>query len=349
VKRARGTGGPYLRGSIWWLKFSVGGRTVRLSTGLQGGTKDKPPKAVVAAWAEKLGQLGRGYLAGGQDPGALRYEYLERTLVARYQADNRKGMLYLCKYRLPHLRKAFGGFRLSEMPEEAILEYAVRRRDKDGVSVDTVNLELALLRRGFNLLRRCFPNPPVIHRLPGSKARQETITDEALKSILAKLPPHYRAPAMFLRLTGWRSSEARCLEWRRVDWKGLVVRLDTSKSGRPRFLVFARYRKLHALLRLQRMRTRRLNTQWVFPTPEGKQLTDGQFRQAWTRVRNKLGYRSRRHDLRRTRVQEQERQGMPMTIGMSAVGIETPQIYRRYGVVSETDQAAWLGRSAERP
>jgi integrase len=342
--KARGMGAAYKRGAVWWIRLHCGARKIRFSTGIPVLPSHKgPPAEVRKIWAERLAELGRGVVKEGKEP---RFEDLERALLAQYTAKQRKGMLYLCKYRLPYLQAAFAGRRLSEITDVAILEFAARRRDRDGAAVDTVNLELAILRKGFRLLVKRFPNPPEIHKLPGARARQETVPDDALDAILAALPAIYRPIALFLRLTGWRSCEAIGLEWRRVDWKGLVIRLETSKSGRPRFLVFAKYARLHALLRLQRMRQRAAGqiTPWVFPGRDGKQMTDGSFRLAWTRARNGLGYRSRRHDLRRTRVQEQERQGMPMTIGMSAVGIETPQIYRRYGVVSEADQAEWLGK-----
>lgn len=349
MRKAHGTGGLYLRGKIWWLKFSVGGRMLRQSTGLRGGSKGKPPKEAQLVWAQKLTEIGRGNLAGVS--GTVRFEDIESALITRYTAENRLPALRNAKSRLVHLSKAFGGWPASSITEDAILAYAVKRRDKDGAAVDTVNLELSYLRRGFRLLKKRLPTLPEIRHLPGARARQGTVTTDQFTQLVAKLGPLYGAVAQFLRLTGWRCSEGCGLEWRRVDWKEKLIRLDTSKSGEPRVLAFGRYRRLEAVLRLQRLRQRMagLVVPYVFHRRSGKQVLSKNFRTAWTRARNLLGYHCRVHDLRRTRVVELERAGVPITVGMSSVGMKSTGIYRRYGVVSPAEQAEWMDCGQEEP
>lgn len=343
----RGTGGPYLRGKTWWLRFHVGGRKLRISTGLQGGSPGKPPKAVTQAWAEKLAELGRGNLAALET--GVTWETLESTLVTFYRAQGQPASLRNALDRLPHWRKVFAGRRASEITEEAIRAHAVTRRDVDGAAVATVNLELRLIRRAFRLLRKRAPNPPEIQQLPGARVRQGTVPDEMREAAEARMSPWTAAAVLFLRLTGWRTSDACRLGWATVDWGAYLIRLETSKTGEPRFYAFRRYRRLAALLRLQRTRQRAagLITPWVFPARDGKQMKPANLRNAWTRARAAVGYAGGLHNLRRTRIQEQDASGMPISIGMSAAGIKAVETYRRYAVVSIADQEEWLGRLAE--
>jgi integrase len=343
----RGTGGPFLRGKTWWLRFSIGGRKHRISTGLQGGSLGKPPKAVVEQWAAKLAELGRGNLAA-LDRGVT-WEGLEEALVSYYKAQDRPASLRNVLARLPHWRKAFAGWKANAITEEAIRAHAVRRRDVDGAAVATVNLELRLIRRAFSLLRKRVPHPPAIQQLPGARVRQGTVPDEVREAAEALMAPAYAAAVLFLRLTGWRTSSACRVEWRHVDWQASILRQETSKTGEPLFIAFRRYRRLGALLRLQRLRQRAagLLTPWVFAGPSGQRLDAACLRSAWARARKAVGYAGGLHNLRRTRAQEQDASGMPLSIGMSAMGIKAVATYRKYAVVSIADQEEWLGRLAD--
>jgi integrase len=349
VRQARGTGGPYLRGATWWLRVHVAGRKVRISTGLQGGSPGKPPKAVLQAWAEKLAEIGRGNLVALD--ASVRWEHLAEALVTRYKAEGRLSSLRNAERMIRRWAPRFRGHRAIEITEEAILAHAVHRRDVDGAAVATVNLELRLLRRAFRLLRKRLPALPQIQQLPGARVRQGTVPEEAREAAEARMAPHAAAAVLFLRLTGWRTNEACRLEWRHVDWRAHLLRLETSKNGEPRLYAFRTYRRLVAVLRLQRRRQHAAGvlTPYVFAGLSGERLSAGALRAAWTRARAAGGYAGGLHDLRRTRVQEQDAQGMPLLVGMSLVGMKSVATYRKYAGVSIADQEEWLGRLEEAP
>jgi integrase len=338
--KARGLGAMYKRGTMVWVRLSVGGRAIRLSTGVKIGPDGKIPKAAKDFYVAKLAELGRGTLKEGREP---RFEDLWEALTTRYKAEQRPESLKNAEKALRHLSRKFGGWPVSSMTEEAILSWAVQMRDERGLAVATINLHLRLLRRAFTLLRRRIQSPPDIRQLPGANKRRSTVPDDTLREVMAKMPGHYAAMAWFLRLTGWRSCEPPRVEWRHVDWGARAVRLEKSKSGKPRERAF----DVHLEQLLKGLKANQeaagLLTPYVFSLPNGDRIKVENFRRSWTHACHSAGYKGGVHSLRRTRVREQDAiQGIPPTVGMAMVGIESFAIYRDYASVSVSEQARWL-------
>jgi integrase len=337
--KARGMGRMYVRGRTVWVQLHAGGRKIRLSTGVQVGLKGEIPKAAKDFYIAKLAELGRGTLKEGKEP---RFEDLRDAVITRYEAEDRPASLKNARTAFGHLAAKFAGWKASEISDQAVLAYAVARRDRDGVAIATVNLELRLLRRSFRLLKKRIPDPPDVHELPGTNKRRGTVPDAFLEEILSRLAPHYRAMAWFLRLTGWRSCEPPRLEWRHVDFEARSVRLEKSKNGRPRERAFDVH--LEALLKGIKANQEAAGTltPYVFCMPDGDRIRPVNFQCAWTRACKVAGYKGGAHNLRRTRIREQEMQGTPMTVGMAMAGVETPSIYRDYASIGVSEQAKWL-------
>jgi integrase len=338
--KARGLGAMYKRGTMVWVRLSVGGRAIRLSTGVRVGPDGKIPKAAKEFYVRKLSELGRGELREGKEP---RFEDLREALTTRYKAEQRDDSVKNAERAFHHLSRKFAGWPVSSMTEEAILSWAVSMRDEGKFAVASINLWLKLLRRAFTLLKKRIPNRAEVRQLPGANKRRGTVPDDTLRDIMARMPGHYAAMAWFLRLTGWRSCEAPRIEWRHVDWQAGTVRLEMSKNGRPRERAF----DVHLEALLKGLKANReaagLLTPYVFCMPRGDRIKVENFRSAWTHACRSVGYKGGVHNLRRTRVREQDAiQGIPMTVGMSLVGIDTPAIYRDYASVSVSEQARWL-------
>ncbi len=329
--RYRAADGTTRESAVFWWKLGPH----RVSTG-----RRTEPDA--QAWAVKrLVEMQRGHLVGVRE-GALRWDDIERMLEDRWSLDGRKGLLQ-ARSVLRRLRRAFAGWKTEAITTDAITRYAVRRRD-EGAAPATVNLELAVLRRGFGLAREAgrLAVIPVIHRLPGVRHRQGTVERGELEAILAALPERYRPVIRFLHLTGWREGEALGLTWQHVGVGEL--RLDTSKTGEPRRLHFGTDSALGVLLR-DVAASRTALSPYVFPGRAGRRMDRTALQKAWRRACDASGCPGKLiHDLRRTMVRDLRRAGVPLAVAMASVGHRSLDVHQGYSVVAAGDLEEGLGR-----
>lgn len=327
----------YLRNTVWWFAIGIGGRKIRQSTGLRGGSPGKPPREVELWRARKLAELGKAGEAG-LTADSVTVSDLVSMLLTRYKAEGR-ACCQNAEIRTRHLVEHLGFRKAVELKADAILTYAVKRRDQ-GAAVATVNLELAFLARAFRVAVDAgrLTYVPRVPRLPGANVRRGHVPDAVLEVILADLKPQYRDVVWFLRLSGWRLQEALGLEWRRVDMADKVIRLETSKTGEPRVLAFGSYPDMDALL--TRLHESRALTPWVFG-----QIPANTLRHAWDVACEKAGLPGAiLHDLRRTLVRAMDRAGIARSVAMSITGHRSEQVYRQYGLIDASMQSQELAK-----
>lgn len=325
--------GERKRAGVYWWKV---GRA-RMSTGCR--TEEDAQK-----WAlERLIEMRRGHLVGVQ-AAPLKWDDLERMLCDRWQADGRRGMMQ-CMSRLRHLRHAFAGWRADAITSDRITAYAVRRK-AERAAIGTINLELAILRRGFGLAREAgrLDLIPVIHRLPGEGHRTGTVERGDLDAILAALPTPYRPVIEALYWTGWREGEILRLVWQRVDLSAHEMRLDTSKSGQPRTLCYASIPALRELL--EQAHRRRGFGPYVFPGRAGRPIDRTTLQKHWRAACRacRLPDATLIHDLRRTAVRDLRRAGVSLAVAMGAVGHRSLDVHQGYSVVARQDQDEGMAR-----
>ena len=98
-----------------------------------------------------------------------------------------------------------------------------------GAAAATVNRELAALERMFSLAVQGeqLQRMPYIEMLRENNARRGFFEREQFESVRAHLPAYARPAATFAYITGWRlKSEILPLQWRQVDFRAGIVRLD---------------------------------------------------------------------------------------------------------------------------
>jgi integrase len=295
-------------------------------------------------WAlERLIEMRRGHLVDAAAK-PLHWDDLEGLLETRWALDGRRG-LQQARSNLRRLRKAFAGWRAEAITADAIARFAVRRRE-EGAAPATVNLSLAILRRAFSLAREAgrLDAIPVIHRLPGVGRRTGTVERGELEAILGRLPEKYRAVIRFLHATGWREGEALNLTWQHVDLGAGELRLETSKTGDPRRLHFARDSVLDVLLAGLAERRRTLSP-YLFPGRGGRRMDRTALQKAWRRACDQAGCPGKLiHDLRRTMVRDLRRAGVPLAVAMGTVGHRSLAVHQGYSVVAAEDLEYGLGR-----
>jgi integrase len=178
--------------------------------------------------------------------------------------------------------------------------------------------------------------------LTENNARRGFFERQQFESVRAHLPEYARPPATFAYITGWRlKSEILTLQWRQVDFKAGVVRLEPGTTKNLDGRTFPMTPELRATLEAQRAATETLQRMtgsiipWVFHwTKRGRPLKG--FTKAWRQACKDAGAPGRiPHDFRRTAVRNLERAGVPRSTAMAMIGHRTEAIYRRYAIVDE--------------
>src|SRR5438132_901834 len=101
--------------------------------------------------------------------------------------------------------------------------------DAENAKPSTIHKEVMALSRMLSLLRypgKLRASHPEIPTVVVRNTRRRFIEDEELPKLLGHLEPHYRALFSFLALSGWRRGEALALQWRMVDTKRGLVRIE---------------------------------------------------------------------------------------------------------------------------
>ena len=224
----------------------------------------------------------------------------------------------------------------------------------------TIRNELAAIRQA--LKKAALDGKALVPTFPSveeSKPRKGFFEVDAYAALLAWLPEDIQAIIAFLRETGWRLNEALSLQWRQVDLRTKIVRLDPgmTKNDEGRTFPYAMLPALDALLRAQRERTSQAEAvtgrlvNLVFHD-QGRPIRTARFYRAWWRAAKAAGvYREwphaetgRRvrgplpHDFRRTAVRDLIAAGVPDKVAMEITGHKTREVFDRYHIVSETDK-----------
>jgi integrase len=248
-----------------------------------------------------------------------------------------------------HLRPFFGEMALSKVTTDAVNRYIAARHD-GGIQNGTINRELALLRRSFNLALRSTPpkvtRVPFIPELKENAARQGYFEHTEYRQLRDALPAEIKPVIAFGYYTGCRKGEILPLEWPQVDLTERVIRLEPGATKNDEARVIPLCDELYqtlAMLKAERD-LRWPESPWVF-SREGRRIL--KFNAAWkTACRaaglwtgdEKTGRPSKLfHDLRRTAIRNMIRGGTPETIAMKVSGHKTRAVFDRYNIVSETD------------
>jgi len=262
--------------------------------------------------------------------------------VNDYRANERPSIDRL-HFALQRLLPFFGEMRAVQVSPAQVSRY-VAQRQESRMSNGTINRELVVLRRMFNLAQE----NEKLHRVPKVKTlredniRQGFFEDEAFQAVLKLLAPEVQPVVTFAYLTGWRvQSEVLPLTWAQVDFKGGVVRLEPGTTKNREGRTFPLFPELRTLLEEQRAYTDRVQQErgmickFVFHR-DGERIKT--FRRAWRTACKKAGHPGRiPHDFRRTAVRNMVRAGVPERVAMALTGHKTRSVFDRYNIVSEGD------------
>jgi integrase len=340
-----GTGRVYQQNGSrkWWIDYSYRGKRYRESSGSHR-------KGVAQALLRKrLGEIGAGTFIG-PDAERTTFEDLAEGLLTNYAVNGQRS-IDRARGCIGRLRQFFGDYRAVDITADRLDRYVLFRQEA-GVSLATIQRELAILRRAFRLAVKAgkVQRSPEFPTLRINNARQGFLDGETLERVMEQLPEPLRGVVRFSAFTGWRKGEILSLTWAQVDFGAGVIRLEpgTTKNQEGREFPFRVLPPLVELLEAQRERTRELERETgqiishVFHR-DGEPIRS--LRRAWNAACLRAGVPDAIfHDLRRTAVRNLERAGVPRSVAMKLTGHKTEAVYRRYAIAD----AAALAEGVEK-
>src|SRR5262249_24280999 len=206
----------YRRGRVWWAKWYVDARPMRESAGV-AGDDDTPPKepARVLKGGEGAAAAGRRVPARAD---RIRYEEIRKDLLEHYATTGQRDAEEL-GWRLKHLDRFFGGWRVASITQAAVTSYVAQRQEQ-GASNATINRELATLGA---VMRLAYKHDKaarllLVERLKESSPRAGFFEEEQYQAVARHLPADMQVVAVIAYRFGWRArSEILPLERRHLD------------------------------------------------------------------------------------------------------------------------------------
>jgi len=325
------------RGDIYWIRYCRGGKRYEESSG------SKRVAVAKSLLKRREGDIERG-LPVTPHMGRVKVSEAISTLLTEYKVNRRRTHLDLARRVEKHILPFFGHRRMAIMTTADINDYIAQRQEQ-GAANATINRELSALKRAYTLLIRGgqLISKPHIPKLQEDNVRQGFFERESFDLMRAHLPSVLRPVVTIAYLLGWRvQSELLGLEWRQVDRKACIIRLEpgTTKNRHGRTFDYTDVPEIKTAIEDQwaeheRLRQAGKMCPLVFHR-SGKRIRD--FHHAWDSACAAAGCPGRLiHDLRRTAVRNLVRASVPERTAMTISGHKTRSVFDRYDIVSEAD------------
>ena len=244
--------------------------------------------------------------------------------------------------RAAHLLQHLGQRRCATLTQRDVDNYRVARlaeKTKRGgkPAIGTLNREVALLKRLLSYAVKCgdLDRNPLqgVGLLEEDNTRDVIVSEAQLQQLVAAAAPVFRPLVIVAYDSGMRRSEVTQLQWRQVDLKAGVIRLqaEDTKTHTARD-VFLTARAKAALEGLARS-----TSGYVFVNPKtNKPWTDirKQFRKACKDAKLPGVWF---HDLRRSFVTNARRRGVAESVVMKLSGHRTREVFARYNIIDDSD------------
>lgn len=255
-----------------------------------------------------------------------------------YQRESRANFKTVDGQIRLHLGPKLGTRRAVQLATSDIDAYKDARR-AEGAKPCTVNHELKVLRRGFNLAIRAGKLTDVLRFefMEERNVRTGFIAPQQYQNLIQALPGYLRPLVCVAFHTGMRKGELIEMQRDQVDLKHREIRLETGTTKNDQGRVAPIYGEMPSVLSEWMKRTEQEypDCKWLFHR-DGEPI--GGFRKAWRSATKKAGLDELLfHDLRRSAVRCMTRSGIPRVVAMSISGHRTESIYRRYDIVDSSD------------
>ncbi len=199
-----------------------------------------------------------------------------------------------------HLLAFFKGKNISQINLWQVEKYKSERKDK-GMKPETINKELGILRRMFNLgvqWKIISLNPITgIKLLKAPKTNPRVLKDWEFEKLYEAASSHFRPILLCAYMTGMRSGEIANLKWENVDLEDEYIEVIDTKNNESRSIPTA-----DSLLGVLKRLNKNSESELVFTRPDGKQYKfPARWKTEWAHTLKKAGIgKCRFHDMRHT-------------------------------------------------
>ena len=328
----------YRRGNTWWYEFTFASRRVRESA--------KTSRKTIAVEAEKRRRLELERALAGipSERPQDRIQTVTGVLDAyraAYKVNHRQKSIAVVEERSAHVKRLLGNVLLPDVTQDRVLKY-MQRRQSEGASNRTINMDLAVLSRAMGQTWRVLW--PQLKKLEENhdagialEADQEkAILDAAMSNRSPLIYPHL----VLLAWTGMRCDEARTLRWSRLNLASgeVIVSRSKSEAGRGRSIPLAAP-VIAALEHHAAWYEERLGEiqpeHYVFPKMRRIRPVDAtqpvtSLKRSWETVRTEAKVQCRLHDLRHSFCTKLGEAGVPEQTMLDIMGHVSATMLRRY-------------------
>jgi len=342
-KRPRGSGWIFKNGSdTLWIGFSDRGIVHRENT---HSTDRKTAENLLAL---RLAELKTDTYVPRTN---IRVDELVADLLAEYREKQQKSIGHVKRRWKLHLCPFFTRRRASDVSTEMIRRY-IAKRTEASASPATINRELAILKRAFNLALESTPAKvklvPYIPMFTERNVRKGFLQDaqySALANEAAKEGLWLRALLAVAYNFGWRKSELLNLRVSQVDLLSRTIRLEVGETKNDAGRLVKMPDEIFTLL--SALVTGKKGDDYVFTRDNGKRVKC--FDKVWDSICKRAGVPDLLfHDLRRTGARNLRRLGIAESVAMKVTGHKTPSIFKRYDITDESDMIEVAARLDEK-
>ncbi len=343
-KRTRhGTGLLYRRPNspYWWAKYYVDGRPRYEST-------KETEKANAAKFLNRrLGAAANGTLPSRRAATTTVADLLE-LVCEDYRRNGRRSLPDAKRRMKLHLIPHLGSRKAVGFGTRDVHRYIGLRLEKSAANA-TINHELNLVRRGFNLAYRMDPplvtRVPYVERLTEDNVRRGFFEHDQYLKLRTHLPFYLQVFLVLAYNSGARRAELlgdnrkerlrEPLRWSQVDFATKRIYFPRTKNGEAREVPFIEDMGEWLQAAWDDHSRNWPDCPYVIQCA-GKPVFDP--RKTWQNACTAAGLPPLwRHDLRRSAVRNLDRAGVPQKVAMAISGHKTRHVYDRYNIVSSAD------------
>ena len=209
------------------------------------------------------------------DPQRVSFSDFSKIYLDNYAKVNKRSWKD-DQYRLnANMIPYFSGLDLLDITSLKVEQFKASRLES-GVSRSTVNRELTILKKMFNLAvdwDYAFVNPIAKVKLFSEKdtMKERILASEEEAKLLLECPAYLKPIIVIALHTGMRRGEILNLEWNQVDWGRRIILVKHTKNGKDRAIPMNEL----VFQTLLSLKNKDGQTQFVFPNPmTGKPYTE---------------------------------------------------------------------------
>jgi integrase len=255
-------------------------------------------------------------------------------LMERYLAEHASRRAHYRRYvnMVENLKSYFGNPKLVHVTPKTIVAFK-NKRYVDGVTPATINRELAVLKKAFNLACREWEwvsdNPVCrVSMEREQNMRDRWLTEAEEKRLVSAAPDWLREVLVFALHTGMRQGEILGLTWAGVDLFRRTVTVFESKNGERRTIPLNQ--TVLELLK-QKHENRSVDTDFVFPSEVRTRLNARNIRRSLKIALKKAKITDFHfHDLRHTCATRMVQAGVDLYKVQRLLGHKSPIMTQRY-------------------